>query len=145
MNRKKLPIGIQTFSEIRTENYYYADKTDFCFKLASQGKYYFLSRPRRFGKSLLIDTIGELFAGNAPLFEGIDMTVKFNDNIYLFEFKVVEFVPEGKALQQLQNKNYAQKYQFLQQPIHLIGVEFSKEARSVVGFDYCIFAAEVKT
>jgi hypothetical protein len=65
----------------------------------------------------------------------IDMTVKFNDNIYLFEFKVVELVPEGKAIQQLIDKNYAQKYQSLNQPIHLIGVEFSQEARSVVGFD----------
>ena len=71
MNKKRLPIGIQTFSEIRTEGYYYADKTDFCLKLATQGKYYFLSRPRRFGKSLLIDTIGELFAGNQKLFEGL--------------------------------------------------------------------------
>jgi hypothetical protein len=71
MNKKRLPIGIQTFSEIRTEGYYYADKTGFCLKLATQGKYYFLSRPRRFGKSLLIDTIGELFAGNQKLFEGL--------------------------------------------------------------------------
>jgi hypothetical protein len=71
MNRKKLPIGIQTFSEIRSEGYYYADKTAFCLKLAEQGKYYFLSRPRRFGKSLLIDTIGELFAGNKALFSGL--------------------------------------------------------------------------
>jgi len=65
----------------------------------------------------------------------IDMTVKFNNNVYLFEFKVVEFVPEGKALQQLIDKNYAQKYQALNQPIHLIGVEFSKESRSVIGFE----------
>ena len=71
MNRKKLPIGIQTFSEIRSEGYYYADKTAFCLKLAQQGKYYFLSRPRRFGKSLLIDTLGELFAGNKALFSGL--------------------------------------------------------------------------
>ena len=71
MNRKKLPIGIQNFSEIRSEGYYYADKTAFCLKLAQQGKYYFLSRPRRFGKSLLIDTIGELFAGNKALFSGL--------------------------------------------------------------------------
>lgn len=63
------------------------------------------------------------------------MTVKFNQNIYLFEFKVVELIPEGKALQQLMDKNYAQKYQSLQQPIYLIGVEFSKDARSVVGFE----------
>ena len=68
-------------------------------------------------------------------FGRIDMTVKFNDTIYLFEFKVVELVPNGKALEQLIAKNYAQKYQHLKQAIHLIGVEFSKETRSVVGFD----------
>jgi hypothetical protein len=65
----------------------------------------------------------------------IDMTVKFNENVYLFEFKVVEFFPEGKAMQQLIDKNYAQKYQALNQPIHLIGVEFSKESRTVIGFE----------
>jgi hypothetical protein len=65
----------------------------------------------------------------------IDMTVKFNEHVYLFEFKVVEIVPEGKAIEQLKSKNYAQKYQSLNQPIHLIGIEFSKEQRSVVGFD----------
>jgi hypothetical protein len=64
----------------------------------------------------------------------LDMAVKFNQQIYLFEFKVVEFVPEGQALQQLKDRGYADKYRALGQPIHLIGVEFSKEARSVVGF-----------
>ena len=66
----------------------------------------------------------------------IDMTVKFNEQVYLFEFKVVEFVPKGKALQQLQDRGYAEKYLALGQPIHLIGVEFSKESRSVVGFEW---------
>ncbi|PKM33163.1 MAG: hypothetical protein CVV06_20765, partial [Gammaproteobacteria bacterium HGW-Gammaproteobacteria-10] len=65
----------------------------------------------------------------------IDMTVHFNGQIYLFEFKVVELVPEGKALRQLKDKNYAEKYKAEGVPIHLIGVEFSKESRSVVGFD----------
>ena len=65
----------------------------------------------------------------------IDMTVRFNNQIYLFEFEVVELVPEGKALQQLKDKRYADKYRSLNQPIHLIGVEFSKDSRSVVGFD----------
>ena len=64
----------------------------------------------------------------------IDMTLKFNDQIYIFEFKVVELVPEGNALQQIKDKGYADKYRALNQPIHLIGVEFSKESRSVVGF-----------
>ena len=81
MNRKKLPIGIQTFSEIRSEGYYYADKTAFCLKLAQQGKYYFLSRPRRFGKSLLIDTLGELFSGNQALFTGLYVEDKWDWSI----------------------------------------------------------------
>ncbi len=69
--RKKLPIGIQNFREIREENYYYVDKTPFALTLIEQGKYFFLSRPRRFGKSLFIDTLAELFAGNESLFEGL--------------------------------------------------------------------------
>jgi len=69
--RKNLPIGIQTFSEIRQEGHYYVDKTGFCLRLISEGKYYFLSRPRRFGKSLLLDTLAELFEGNRKLFAGL--------------------------------------------------------------------------
>ena len=65
----------------------------------------------------------------------IDMTLKFNGQVYIFEFKVVELVPEGNALQQIKDKRYADKYQSLQQPVHLIGVEFSKENRNIVGFE----------
>ncbi|TAN47257.1 MAG: hypothetical protein EPN21_18130 [Methylococcaceae bacterium] len=65
----------------------------------------------------------------------IDMAVKFNRRIYLFEFKVVELLPEGRALQQLKDKAYADKYRAEGMPIHLIGVEFSREGRSVVGFE----------
>ncbi|MGA1863056.1 ATP-binding protein [Deferribacter thermophilus] len=68
---KKLPIGIQSFKEIRTENYYYVDKTHFVKKLAESGKYFFLSRPRRFGKSLFLDTLKEAFSGNRRLFKGL--------------------------------------------------------------------------
>ncbi len=57
--RQKLPIGIQTFSHIRAEDYYYVDKTAYALKLANEGKYYFLSRPRRFGKSLFLDTLAD--------------------------------------------------------------------------------------
>ena len=69
--RRKLPIGIQTFREIREEGYYYADKTDHIRRLARDGKHYFLSRPRRFGKSLLLDTIKALFEGSEALFRGL--------------------------------------------------------------------------
>lgn len=71
MKRKKLPIGIQTFAKIREADYYYVDKTGFALRLIDEGSHYFLSRPRRFGKSLFIDTLGELFAGNEPLFRGL--------------------------------------------------------------------------
>ena len=70
-DRRKLPIGIQTFREIREENYYYVDKTAHIRRLMDEGKHYFLSRPRRFGKSLFLDTLKELFEGNEPLFEGL--------------------------------------------------------------------------
>ena len=69
--KRKLPIGIQTFREIREQNHYYVDKTAYIRRLVDEGKHYFLSRPRRFGKSLLIDTLKELFEGNEPLFRGV--------------------------------------------------------------------------
>ncbi|WP_462270428.1 ATP-binding protein, partial [Desulfobacter sp.] len=68
---KKLPIGIQTFSNIIENNYCYVDKTPLIAKLINQGEYYFLSRPRRFGKSLLIDTIAQAFQGRKELFQGL--------------------------------------------------------------------------
>ena len=71
MARKILPIGIQTFREIRERDCYYVDKTGFAVRLAEEGKHYFLSRPRRFGKSLFLDTLKELFAGSRELFAGL--------------------------------------------------------------------------
>ena len=69
--RQLLPIGIQTFREIRERNCYYVDKTGFAVRLAEEGKHYFLSRPRRFGKSLFLDTLKELFTGSQQLFAGL--------------------------------------------------------------------------
>ena len=71
LDRKILPIGIQTFRKIREGNYYYVDKTGFALRMIEEGTHYFLSRPRRFGKSLFIDTLAELFAGNEELFRGL--------------------------------------------------------------------------
>ncbi len=68
---KKLPTGISSFVEIRSEPYYYVDKTQFVAKLVSEGKYYFLSRPRRFGKSLFVDTLKQAFLGRKELFQGL--------------------------------------------------------------------------
>lgn len=68
---KKLPIGIQTFQNLIQENYCYVDKTPFIKLLADKGKYYFLSRPRRFGKSLFMSTLKSAFSGQKELFEGL--------------------------------------------------------------------------
>ena len=68
---RKYPIGIQTFSEIIRGDYLYVDKTDLVWKLAHYAKYIFLSRPRRFGKSLLSSTLHSYFAGQKELFEGL--------------------------------------------------------------------------
>ena len=65
------PIGIQNFEKIRRDGYVYVDKTDLVYKLACEGNYYFLSRPRRFGKSLLISTMEAYFKGRKELFKGL--------------------------------------------------------------------------
>ncbi|MYN63620.1 MAG: ATP-binding protein [Acidobacteria bacterium] len=71
MTRRRLPIGLQTLRELREEDCYYVDKTGFIARLVDEGKHYFLSRPRRFGKSLFLDTLKELFEGNEALFTGL--------------------------------------------------------------------------
>ncbi|MCY3844825.1 MAG: AAA family ATPase [Acidobacteria bacterium] len=72
MKKRRLPTGIQNFRQIREEGYYYVDKTPYALRLAEgAGKHYFLSRPRRFGKSLFVDTLKELYEGSEPLFRGL--------------------------------------------------------------------------
>ncbi|MCY4305434.1 MAG: AAA family ATPase [Aestuariivita sp.] len=73
MTHQRLPISIQDFEMIRNGNFYYVDKTPLIRRLVENGNHYFLSRPRRFGKSLLVDTIGALFAGQETLFKGLDI------------------------------------------------------------------------
>ncbi|MDR2683440.1 MAG: AAA family ATPase, partial [Dysgonamonadaceae bacterium] len=70
---KNLPIGIQSFEGLRSDNYLYVDKTEHIHRLVTTGKIYFLSRPRRFGKSLLISTLEALFRGRKELFEGLSI------------------------------------------------------------------------
>ncbi len=71
MVRRRLPTGIQTFRTLRERNCYYVDKTAYVEQLLEEGAHYFLSRPRRFGKSLFLDTLKELFEGNEALFRGL--------------------------------------------------------------------------
>ena len=68
---KKMPLGIQSFRKIIEGDYVYVDKTDYVYDLINNASYYFLSRPRRFGKSLFLDTIAEVFSGDKRLFKGL--------------------------------------------------------------------------
>ena len=133
--RRKLPIGIQTFRDIREDGFYYVDKTALIGRLVDGGKHYFLSRPRRFGKSLLLDTIKELFEGSEALFrelaihKGWDWTPH---PVVRLSFGSGNFT---EPLAQVKARGYADKYRQPGRPIHLIGVEFSREARNIAAFE----------
>lgn len=71
MARRLYPLGIQTFSEIINRGMLYVDKTEYIYRMASSGKYFFLGRPRRFGKSLLVSTMQSYFEGRKDLFKGL--------------------------------------------------------------------------
>ena len=73
MSLKRFPIGVQDFAVIREDSKYYVDKTDLIYKLVQSDRYYFLSRPRRFGKSLLVSTLQCYFEGRKELFTGLAM------------------------------------------------------------------------
>lgn len=73
MSSKIYPIGVQNFESLRNDGYFYIDKTAMVYQLVKTGRYYFLSRPRRFGKSLLISTLEAYFQGKRELFEGLAM------------------------------------------------------------------------
>ena len=76
--KQKLALGSQEFSEVIGNNCIYVDKTETIYQLVTSGKYYFLSRPRRFGKSLLANTMKELFLGNKKFFKGLWIYDKWN-------------------------------------------------------------------
>lgn len=83
--RRNLPIGIQSFERLRRDGYLYVDKTAFVYELASTGNPYFLSRPRRFGKSLLLSTLEAYFCGKKELFEGLAIEqMKLNGTSMLY-------------------------------------------------------------
>ena len=76
MARKLYPLGIQTFERIRTEDRFYVDKTEYIYNMVhTNGVYVFLSRPRRFGKSLLVSTLQSYFEGRKELFKGLAMDI----------------------------------------------------------------------
>ena len=78
MDRRLLPTGIQSFRKLRESDCYYVDKTGYALRLASEGTHFFLARPRRFGKSLFLDTLKELFKGNRRLFKGLQIYARWD-------------------------------------------------------------------
>ena len=118
-SKQKLPIGIQDFETMRTQEYLYVDKTRDIYRMITQGMFYFLSRPRRFGKSLLVSTLKCIFQGKEALFEGLWMTTHGDWEwqeypVLIFDFTAISSqTPE--ALEQnlsFRLKNFAKTYNF---------------------------------
>ena len=112
MRKRKLPIGIQTFRAIRDEGCY---ASVFYSWFAALG----------------VDVSVEDSSSQG----GVDMAVRFNRNVYPFEFKVLESSPPGAAMEQLKARGYADKYRHRGEAIWLVAVEFSKEARNLAAFE----------
>ncbi len=130
----KYPIGIQTFAKIREENYLYIDKTEIVHRLVKDGGYYFLSRPRRFGKSLLITTLEVYFQGQKELFEGLAISeLETADYIYIFEFMLDKSADEPLA--QIEEKQYALPFAQDSRKLYKIGVNFSSETRRIESWE----------
>lgn len=99
LNRMKYPIGIQSFDQLIEDGYVYVDKTDLVYRLAKEGKIYFLSRPRRFGKSLLVSTLKNYFLGRKELFKGLKMEALEKDwkvyPVFHIDFNGGNFTQKG--------------------------------------------------
>ena len=98
MKKKLLPIGKQSFKGLIEDNCIYVDKTEHIYRLVTEGWYYFLSRPRRFGKSLLISTLQELFEGNAdgvPTFKEMAKEYGLTDGGYSTQAAFLDYNHDG--------------------------------------------------
>ncbi|MDX2305820.1 MAG: AAA family ATPase, partial [Microscillaceae bacterium] len=128
--RQKLPIGLQDFEELRRNNYLYVDKTQFMYRLL-QGKYYFLSRPRRFGKSLLLSTLRDIFLGKKELFEKLWIEDKIEwqkHHVIHLSFGKADFKELGlKESITLQLGEVAQKYN-----VPLIGDDIANQLENLI-------------
>ncbi len=93
----KYPIGIQTFENIIEDGFVYVDKTDMVYSLATEGKVYFLSRPRRFGKSLLLSTLKAYFEGKRDLFKGLKIE-SLEKEWYAGKVKYAQFLHDRSEL-----------------------------------------------
>lgn len=109
---QKYPIGVQNFEKIIRNGFLYIDKTEFIYRLITKGEYYFLSRPRRFGKSLLLSTLEAFFQGKRELFKGL--AIDSHDDITWEEYPVLhldlnaqDYTKDDSSLDQVLESNLA--------------------------------------
>ena len=154
------PIGIQTFSEIREKNYLYIDKTEYVYHMTHFAKYVFLSRPRRFGKSLLTSTLHSYFSGRKDLFQGLAMerlekewieypVLHFDMSMAkhvdkerlerLLDFMLSDYertfgldTTAGEAMEQINLKNYSERFALCGLPVVKVAINFDSE-RCTIG------------
>ena len=130
-DKERYPIGQQDFKTLRKDDTFYIDKTAFVEKIAkSKSKYYFLARPRRFGKSLFLSTLRFFFEGQRDLFKGLyNLRIETSKFIYIIELKYDSSSEE--ALRQIEDMQYARKFYIDQRKLFKIGVNFSSEKRCI--------------
>ena len=141
----KYPIGIQNFGEVRRNGYVYVDKTALMYKMVSEGKYYFLSRPRRFGKSLFLSTLESYFNGEKELFEGLavsqleqdwekypilhlDLNSREYKDVFSLEAELNRHLEAWEKLYGDEYQNRASEERF----IHVINNAYEKTGKQVV-------------
>lgn len=112
MNGRHFPVGVETFEKQRSKEFVYVDKTKYIHNLVKSNGYYFLSRPRRFGKSLLLSTIKAFFEGRRELFEGLAITGY--DHSW-----------------EIEDKRYAIPFASDPRTLFKIGISFSPQTRNI--------------
>ena len=137
----KLPIGISTLSQIRQDDYLYVDKTPHVARLAHQGKYYFLSRPRRFGKSLLVDTLKQAFLGRRELFEGLYLESNWDWSV---EYPVIHISFGGSSAHNSQQRLLGLIHNTLQTHARFYGVTLSNSNDYGLAFQELIYQLSEK-
>jgi hypothetical protein len=126
MTMLKLPIDLQSFEIIRREGFLYVDKTQYIQRMLDHGRYFFMARPRRFGKTLMVSTLSHLFAGNRELFKSLWIDKHGN---WSWEAKCGQSAEVG--LKQIQDNGYADPYKGMSRRILLLGIGFDPKKRMV--------------
>ena len=147
----KFPIGIQSFERIITEGYVYVDKTDLVYRLTHEGSIYFLSRPRRFGKSLLVSTLENYFLGKKELFKGLALEKLETEwktyPVFHVDFNGPNFTEPDALVKNLHTfvRNQEEKYSVMPEPEQELSDRFLKvlaEARRQTGMRCVILVDE---